>query len=138
MDRPEAGEPRNKGLLRALAVAVASGMTVAAAARMLGIPRRSAYRWSKAERFLEAVEEIRTAALDRAIGKLSRGATQAAETMVELSAAADTDATRLAAAKGVLATLIDLKEAAQLRAKIEALEEQLGNGRTNGINQGWR
>jgi hypothetical protein len=79
--------------------------------------------------FKTLVERIRLRALDRAAGRLSRSVSKAVSEMARLISAGEKGAVRLAAAKAVTATLIEVqnhatkdREWAELMARVEALE----------------
>ncbi len=127
--------PRNPGRARLLVFGVASGETVSAAAKTLGIPRRTARRWAADPKFKAAVESIRTQALDAAIGRLTAGAMGAVDALVELAKAADTDATRVSAAKAILSQLPAMIEFHTLAERVRVLEER---AQRNEESQPWQ
>ena len=113
----------------ALAVALASGMTVAAAAHVAGVSERTAHRRLADAAFARRVTEIRGEMVSRAVGRMTRGMTAAANTLLALLEAAD-ERVRLGAAKAVLELGVKLREATELEARLLALEEQSpGNGK---------
>jgi hypothetical protein len=121
--------PRNCTSKTDLAIAVAGGQSVAAWAREHNIPQRTAYTWAKAPEFKAAVERYRIRFVDRAIGRLAKHATRAADEIVKLSKGAKSEAVKLAAARAVLAELAAVtnhaetqQQGADLRRRIAALE----------------
>jgi hypothetical protein len=128
--------PRNRNLRTDLAVAVASGRSVAGWAREHNVPPRTAYSWAKSPEFKAAVEQYRRRAVDRAIGRLSRAATRAVDEIVKLTTGAKSEAVKLAAARAVLAELMAVtshaenqKQLDELRARITSLEAGAGENR---------
>jgi hypothetical protein len=113
--------------LSALAAAIAGGESVSAwAARQTPpIPRRTAYRWSRLPDVRRAVESIRRRCLDRAAGKLARHATAAAETVAGLARSAESEAVKLAAARAVLADLMQVTDYSRLDERLAELERRV-------------
>jgi transposase-like protein len=100
---------------------------VAAAAREAGINRTTLYRWLKEPAFLSAVRSAETEALD----ELSRLLVRLGRTAVATIAKAMSDpvtpvATRVRAADVALGRLLQLRELAQLEARVQALEQTAG------------
>jgi hypothetical protein len=123
------GRHRNRGQMTALALSVAGGGTIARWATDNNVPRRTCYEWTGSAEFKALVERIRSRALDRAAGRLSRSLSKAVSEMTRLISAGENGAIRLAAAKAVTATLIEVqnhatkdREWAELMARVEALE----------------
>ena len=116
--------PKDRGKARSLVLLVIAGNTVAGAAKLIGVPLRTARRWSRDPRFRLAVEEGRSRALDAAIGRLTAGATGAVDALIELAKAADSDATRVSAAKAILSQLPMLAEFHTLAERVRVLEER--------------
>ena len=116
----EAG--RDSGSFEALAVAIAAGATVRAAADELGIAERTAYRQSGSPEFKCRVSAIRAELTFAAVGSLAAGASEAVATIRELLTAENEPAIRLNAAKAILTQLGPLSELGELRQRLEALE----------------
>jgi hypothetical protein len=85
----------------ALLVALASGATVRRAARKAGIAERTAGRRLTDPNFRRRVHETRAALFERAIGRLARAATKAADTLRRLLNA-QSDSVKLGAARALL------------------------------------
>ena len=113
--------PKNTKFLERLAVAVASGSTIRAAANGAGCSIDTAYGLSKTSEFRQRVGEIRSEATSAAIGKLSTAASLAVDALVTLLASEDSR-DRLNAAKAILVTLQPLSEFGELRSRIDRLE----------------
>lgn len=116
--------PRNPSAADLLALAVASGESLRSASKKLDIGYRTARRWSRAPRFRARVEQYRSEMIGQALGKLAARAGGAVDTLAELMEQADTDATRLAAAKAILDKLPGLSEHFGLSERVRVLESQ--------------
>lgn len=124
MSDETADSGRDSGSFEELAVAIAAGATVRAAADELGIPERTAYRQSGSPEFKCRVSAIRSEMTFAAVGSLSAGASEAVACIRELLASTNEPSVRLNAAKAILANLGPLSELSELRARLEALESE--------------
>lgn len=106
-----------------LAVEVAGGVSIKNAAKKIGCSEQTAYNFSSDPGFQKQVAAIRTAAVASAVGKLSRASARAVDTLVAMLAASNTPKDRMAASKAILAALLPLTEFAELRSRIDALEQ---------------
>jgi HEAT repeat protein len=107
-----------------LALALASGQTVDAAADRAGIGERTAYRRLTDPKFRVRVSELRAEMVERALGKLAEGMAEAVDTLRRLLGA-ERESVRLAAARAILEMGIKLQEATKLEeldARMHALE----------------
>ncbi len=77
-------EPRNPGKAALLALAVASGEPLLKAAQRIGIGERTAKRWNRSPRVRAKVDELRSALVSEAVGKLSSEASQAVEMLARI------------------------------------------------------
>lgn len=120
-----------------LALAIASGGTVAAWARNHDVPTRTAYTWSRSPEVRRQVARIRRRAIDRAIGQLTRHATAAANQIARLARESDSDAVKLQASRAVLADLMAVANYATLERRLAALEGRVdraaGQGKPDGL-----
>ena len=105
-----------------LAVAVASGHSIKAAADVAGCAVQTAYNLSSSPEFRRRVTEIRSEICARAVGRLADSAALAADTLAELCGASNPPAVRATAAKSILAALPGLSEYSELRQRIDSLE----------------
>jgi hypothetical protein len=105
-----------------LAFFVANGKTIKDATEELGIPERTAYRYSGLPEFKRRVSEIRTEALDAATGEITAAATVAVATIRELLGSTNEPSVRLNAAKAIINAMKPLSELGELRQRIAALE----------------
>jgi len=110
-----------------LAAAVASGSTIKAGAGIVGCSVSTAYTISADRDFRQRVSELRTEAVTEAVGKLSDAASQAVDTMRELLGEAHDPPVRLNAAQAILGALGPIGEIAELRQRLDQIEQQ-GNG----------
>ena len=110
--------------LEILAVHVAGGKTIRQAAGIVGISEATAYGFSSSDEFKQAVSRLRTEAVNAAVGSLSDSASEAVDTLRSLLEATNEPSVRLNAAKAILANLKPLSEANELRARIDAIEQQ--------------
>jgi hypothetical protein len=106
---------------------MAQGTAAAAWARAQDppIPRRTAYRWAKDPRVKAAVESYRRRAVDRAIGRMAKRVTWAADGIVKLAKGAASEAVRLAALRAVISDLMAVSNFAGLERRMARIEEQL-------------
>lgn len=117
IDKPE------PTFLEPLALRVATGSTIRAAAADAGCSESTGYRLSATEPFRRRVAVLRHAVTDRAVGLLAEGSARAVSALVELLDS-DDDATKLAAAKAILGLLPRISEHCELRARLDALENR--------------
>jgi hypothetical protein len=109
--------------LEPLAAQVASGNSIKQAAEIVGCSLQSAYNLSHTEHFRFRVSEIRSEITQQAIGKLTDAASLACDTLRELLDVSQRPSDRLNAAKSILANLGPLSELAELRARLDRLEQ---------------
>lgn len=105
-----------------LAVEVAGGLTIKAAANSVNCSINTAYHISSNPDFNQRVASIRSEAIAGAVGRLSIGAAQAVDTLVSLMGLANEPSVRLNAAKAILGQLGPLTELCELRERIDRLE----------------
>jgi len=117
--------PHPRALRSKLALAVASGKSVAAWAKENGIALRTAYEWHRDPAFKAQVDEVRRRFFDRAIGQLSRSVVKAVTEMARLTTKAKSDAVRLQAARAVVADLMAMSDFAAFEKRMAAIEKQL-------------
>ena len=107
-----------------LAMHVASGSTIRAAAELCGCSERQGYRISGTPEFKNRISELRSEMTNAAVGELSAAASEAVSCIRELLASTNEPSVRLNAAKAILNALGPLSELGELRARLEALEQQ--------------
>lgn len=119
----QAGEMAGNGrFFEILAVAVAGGKSVKAAAESCGCGERQAYRVSGTKEFKARVSELRSEMTNNAVGELSAAASEAVACIRELLASTNEPTVRLAAAKSILNSLAPISEFGELRSRIDRLE----------------
>ena len=114
---------QNDTLSERLALAIASGSSVTAAAEAVGCSRRHAFRLLRDEDTRRRVAELRYAISDQAVGRLSAAATAAVDKLVGLLDS-DDESTQLAAAKSILGLLPRVAEHVELRHRLDLLENR--------------
>ena len=119
------------GQIDALAVAVARGQSVSAAARSLGLQERNARRISTTVEFKNQVKDIRASVISQSVGALGVVAVKAISVLRHLLEYEDEDI-KLKASKELLANMLAVREHADLSARIDALEAERG---TNGTRR---
>ncbi len=112
----------NSGKFENLALLLASGTSIKAAAVQLGIGSRTAYRIASSDKMKNRVASIRTEVASGTVGVLTLAASEAASALRELLDSSNPPAVRLNSAKAVLASLSSISELGELRARIDRLE----------------
>ena len=111
---------------KAVAALLTTG-EVKAAATEAGIHRDTLHRWLKEPVFLDAVRQAEAAALDDLSRVLVGLGRTAVTTLHEAMSELDTPvATKVRAADVTLSRLLQLRELAQLEARVQALETAVG------------
>jgi hypothetical protein len=104
-----------------LALFLASGKGVKAAAAEVGVGERTAHTWLDDPAFDALVGALRRRLLDEAVGRLAGAAAGAVETLVSLSRDG-TGSVQVKAALGILDMLIKVRESIDLEGRVAALE----------------
>ena len=118
-------EPRPQSQKTNLALAIAQGTSVAAWALENQVPKRTAYRWAREPKVRAAVESYRRRAVNRAIGRMAKHATWAAEGIVKLARGAESESVRLSALRAIMADMMAVSHFAGLESRMAQIEEQL-------------
>jgi hypothetical protein len=108
-----------------LAVAIASGESITAWAKQRSVSRRTAYEWSRSKGIRRRVASLRRRALDRAVGKLTKGAMSAADVLLKIATGGEQESVRLQAARAILSDLASLSDFAKVQRKIAEIEKRL-------------
>lgn len=119
--------PNHSRFLEPIAIAVAGGDTIKSAAEAAGCSLPLAYSLSRSHEFRSMVSDLRTQAIQRAVGTLSTAANKAAQILIELLDDEDPKI-RLAAVTRVFASITPLTELHELRQDLEDLKEQMSPG----------
>lgn len=118
--------PHPPELRTQLAIAIAAGESIAAWAKQHAVARRTAYEWSRSKEVRRRVSALRRRALDRAVGKLTRGALSAADVLLKLATGEEQQAgVRLQAARAILADLASLSDFAKMERRMARIERRL-------------
>jgi transposase-like protein len=112
------------GKFESLALLLASGSSIKAAAVQLGIGSRTAYRIASSDKMKTRVASIRTEIASGTVGTLTLAASEAAAALRELLDSSNAPAVRLNACKAVLASLSAISELGELRSRLDALEKK--------------
>jgi hypothetical protein len=116
---PDGGLPARQ---ESAALALASGLTLAEAARRGKVGTTTLKRWNREPPFARRVSELRAEMTARALGRLVESMSGAADTLGFLARKAKQEAVRLAAARAVLELGTKLRESVELEERIIALE----------------
>ena len=112
----------------AVALSVASGLSLAAAARSAKVVVPTAKRWSRLQpAFRRRVQELRAEMTSQALGRLVDSMVGAADTLSYLSRKGKSEMVRLSAARAILEMANRTREAVELEERLQALESQLAN-----------
>ena len=112
----------------ALALAIAGGQTLRDAAASAGLSERTARRRWDDDAFRRRVAEMRGEMVNRALGQLADGSTEAAATLRSLLADGTPPAVRLGAARALLELGSKLRESVELANRVDELERLLNGG----------
>jgi hypothetical protein len=108
----------------ALALALATGQTLRAAAEATGIGQRTVTRrWADPD-FRRRVGELRAEMTSRALGRMADGMADAADMLRQLLSA-ESESVRLGAARSLLELGVKLRESVELEERLAALEGRL-------------
>ena len=105
-----------------MALLLASGSSIKAAAQTVGVSVRQGYRIASSDKMKAKVASIRSEVASSTVGVLTQAAAEAASTLRSLLDASNPPAVRLNAAKAILAALQPISELGELRKRIDALE----------------
>ena len=108
-----------------LLLALACGASVESAARQVGVSESTVYRRLAEDEFKQRLLNLRADMVQRTAGTLTAAGTEAVKALLGLLQPATPHATRLGAARAVLELGVKIREAAELEARITALEQHL-------------
>ncbi len=108
--------------LETLAPLIASGSSIRDACKVVGCSEATGYAVSSTDEFRQLVAQIRTQAVQQAVGRLSDSIVLAVDTLRELLGKENEPSIRLNAAKALMGNLAPLSEAGELRARLDAIE----------------
>jgi hypothetical protein len=107
------------------ALAIAGGESIAAWAKLNGVPERTAFYWAKDPKVRRDVEAYRRRVVNQAIGRLTGMAMNAVEGIAHLAQGADSESVQLRAWRGVLAELMSDYKFSVLEYRMTEIEERL-------------
>lgn len=108
-----------------LALALARGMKVVDAGKLVGLSERSVYRRLAEPQFRQVIQTIRQRMLDGAVGQLVEASGQAVRHLVDLMESDTVPAAqRLAACRAVLEFSTKLREQVEFEERLSSLEER--------------
>jgi hypothetical protein len=105
----------------AVALGVARGLSVSAAARAAGVSERTARAWANAPDFKQTVRRAREHVIDQVVGCMNTLAVKATVNLGKLIDSADEDVS-LKASVALLDRLLAVREAVELEDRLTALE----------------
>jgi hypothetical protein len=108
-----------------LAIAIAQGTSVASWARQNDVPKRTAYRWAADPKVRTAAEACRRRTIDRAVGRMTRRATWAADGIATLAKEAESESVRLSALRAILSEMMSVSHFSGLEGRMAQIEDQL-------------
>ena len=107
-----------------LALILATGATVTAAAESVGVSRMTAHRKLRKPAFRKLVAELRSQLFNSALGRMAENMTHATDALGSLLDAND-PGVKLRAAKAVLGLAIRLRDSVDVSDRISELEAEL-------------
>ena len=121
--RSSGGDPRAQAATVA-ALALAVGKTVAEAAAEAGIGERTLYSWRRKTSFKRRVDELRSALVGAAVGRLSMNMGAASDALVALLKNRN-PMVKLRASRAVIELGTKLRESEELAERLADIEAQL-------------
>jgi hypothetical protein len=112
----------------ALALALAGGQTLRGAAAAAKIAERTATRRMADPAFRQRVAELRGDMVQRSLGRMADGMSEAADVLRQLLAARS-ESVRLGAARSLLELGVRLRESVELEQRLADLEQRLASER---------
>ena len=113
---------RNSKFIEPLAIAVAGGSSIRAAAAACKCAESTAYHLSCDPSFRLRVHSLRSEATFAAVGQLSVAASRAVSTLCELLDVTNEPSVRLNASKAILVALGPLTDQFEIRQRLDAVE----------------
>lgn len=110
----------------AFALAVATGQTIRDAAQAVGISERTAARRWADPNFRRRVAELRGDLVQRSLGRMADGMSEAADVLRQLLAEGTPPAVRLGAARSLLELGVKLRESVEMEERLRNLETRWG------------
>lgn len=117
------GHVRKNGR-QAAVLAIASGETLAAAARKANVAERTLYRWRNEDDFRREVNEARAEMFSRALGCMAEGIVSGALTLRQLCLKGKSESVRLSAARALIELGNRMRESVELEERMSELERR--------------
>lgn len=109
----------------AVMIALASGRSVADAARDGGVSERTISRWKQDLEFRAEITHIRGTLLDETLGQLVAASADAVATLRSVLGSDESDAVKVRAARAILASMITVREAVDVEERLTRVEEAI-------------
>jgi hypothetical protein len=107
----------------ALFIAIAAGQSVREVARQHSVAERTVRRWLCSPKAQKVISRYRSQITSTALGRLNEGLLAAADTLVDLLKA-DSEQTRLGAARTIIESVVRLREVTEFEDRLRYLEER--------------
>lgn len=128
-DHETSGFPAKKDRAAAL---LASGLTVVATAKRVGVDQRTVHTWRDDSEFVKLVAKYQAKLISQSLGKLSGAASKAVKTLVECLSSTESDSVRVRSAVAILDQLIKIREVTDLEDRLTELERRMpGYGKSS-------
>jgi hypothetical protein len=108
-----------------VAIRLASGWTMRAAATEAGITYRTVHRWRQEPEFLALIERHRGVLIDRTLNKLAGAASKAVKTLQSCLDSSESDSIRVRSALGILDQLIRIRDVTELERRMAEIERKM-------------
>ena len=126
-ENPAAGKSRSSAARHAAALALATGKTVRAAAKLAGVGERTLHRWIKRPAFKRAIHRHRQRLTDEVVGQLARDLRDAVRTLRTLNKKGEREETRLRAANSIADVFARLRESGEFAERLAEVEARLAD-----------
>jgi hypothetical protein len=121
-DPQTSGFPPKKDKAAAL---LASGLTVVATSKKIGVNERTIHTWRDDPEFLKLVTTYQSKMIARSLGRLSSAASKAVQTLIECLKSSESDSVRVRAAMGILDQLVKMRELTNHEERLKELERRI-------------
>jgi hypothetical protein len=123
MEHPQtSGFPAKKDKAAAL---LASGLTMRAVAKKLGVNERTIHTWRADPEFLKLVTDYQSKMIARSLGRLSNAASKAVQTLIDCLKSNESDSVKVRAAMGILDQLVKMRELTNHEQRLTELERRI-------------
>ncbi len=118
-------EEHPRGTKAQLALALAQGVSAAKWARDHDVAKMTAYRWAKDPVVRKTVESFRRRTLDRAVGRMTKRCTWAADGIASIAKNSESDSVRLRACRAIFSDMMAVSKYSGLEVRMTEIEVQL-------------